>query len=251
MPLASVQSATQYVILTEYSDLSLSKKTAKNYSMSRSTTHTINCLCGQEHTAQAYEYVNIVDDPQLRYVVLAGLINVAICPNCGRRTPIATPFIYSDPVYELLVYVHPRADIPEEARAIILEKLRTVYMDANKPAQDDAEQSTAAKQGDRVAALTHSQAKEMPPLKVVFGLEQLNDVINNVLTPEDRLGRLAMSTQSHSPAERGQFHDITRKLASEMGCIIDVEDYPDEYTVWLYGSRRQVGALMRDLAPRG
>ena len=219
--------------------------------MSRSTTHTLHCLCGQEHTAQSYEYVNIADDPQLRYIVLAGLINVAICPNCGRRTTISTPFIYSDPAYELLVYVHPRADIPEEARTLILEKLRTVYMDANKSSQQDTEQETAAEQGDRFTALTHSQAKEMPPLKVVFGLEQLSEVINNVLVPEDRLGRLAMSTQSRSAAERGQFHDIARKLATEMGCCIDVEDYPDEYTVWLYGSRRQIGALMRDLAPRG
>lgn len=90
----------------------------------------------------------------------------------------------------------------------------------------------------------------MPPLKVIFGIEQLSELMSGVLTPEDRLGRLALNTQSRNEAERGQFHDIARKLASEMGCCIEVEDLPDEYTVWIYGARRQVGALMRELATR-
>ncbi len=60
-----------------------------------------------------------------------------------------------------------------------------------------------------------------------------------------------MNTQSRNEAERGQFLDIARKLAREMQCNIEVEDLPDEYTVWIYGSRRQIGALMRELAPRG
>jgi hypothetical protein len=34
-----------------------------------------------------------------------------------------------------------------------------------------------------------------------------------------------------------------------MKCQVDVEDLPDEYTVWLYGSRRQIGAIMRELNP--
>ena len=82
-------------------------------------------------------------------------------------------------------------------------------------------------------------------------LDQLTALINSVLSPKERLGRLALSTQSHDEAERGQFLDIARKLASEMHCNIDIEDLPDEYTVWLYGSRHQIGALMRELAPGG
>jgi hypothetical protein len=71
------------------------------------------------------------------------------------------------------------------------------------------------------------------------------------LSQDEWLGRLALSTRSRSNAERGQFLDIARKLASEMNCQVEVEELPDEYTVWLYGSRRQIGALMRELAPRG
>lgn len=221
--------------------------------MSRSTTQNFTCPCGTEFTGQVYEYINVIDDPQLRYVVLAGFINVSTCPNCGRKAAVSVPFIYSDPAYNLLIYVHPNADTPEEARMLILERLRSVYMDANKlkDQQENLSQAGDREQGDRTISLTHSQAKELPPLKVVFGLEQFADVANPVLSQEDKLGRLAMSTQSSDSAERGQFHMIARKLASEMDCFIEVEDMPDEYTVWIYGSRRQVGALMRELAPRG
>jgi len=69
------------------------------------------------------------------------------------------------------------------------------------------------------------------------------------LSPDERLGRIALSTQSSNVAERGQFLDIARKLASEMNCGVEVEDLPDEYTVWVFGSRRQIGALMRELTP--
>jgi len=196
---------------------------------------------------QQYEYVNVAADPLLRYIVLAGLINVAVCPNCGRRAAFATPFIYSDPAYGLLAYVHPRPNIPDEARLLILEKLRTTYKDivATQVQQEGDEN------GGRVVALSPSQASDFPPLKVLFGLEEVADVINGVLSPEERLGKLALNTQSRSEAARGQFLDIMRKFATEMGCFIEVEDLPDEYTVCLYGSRRQIGAIMRALAPRG
>lgn len=221
--------------------------------MSRSTTHNFTCPCGQTFTGQAYEYVNVADDLPLRYVVLAGLINVSVCPNCGRRAAISMPFVYSDPAYNLLAYVHPRADAPEDARLLIMEKLRDVYMDANKLQEQatDKDSDAGPNSGGRVVSLSSTEAKNMPPLKVIFGVEQLGELISGVLAPEDKMGRLALNTQSRNEAERGQFHDITRKLASEMGCCIEVEDLPDEYTVWVYGSRRQIGALMRELATQG
>jgi CpXC protein len=220
--------------------------------MSRYTTHTFTCLCGKVFNHQAYEYVNVGQDPQLRYVVLAGLLNVATCPDCGHRAAIATPFIYSDPNYKLLAYVHPRSDAPEEARALIFEHLRTVYMDIFAIQEHQRQMSNEqGGEGGHVLSLSVTEAEELPPLQVIFGVEHLQALINGVVTPDEKLGRLAMNTQSRNEAERGQFLDITRKLASEMNCLIEVEDLPDEYTVWLYGSRRQIGALMRELAPRG
>ncbi len=220
--------------------------------MSRATTHTFTCPCGKVFSYQQYEYVNVAADQLLRYIVLAGLVNVATCPNCGQRAAFATPFIYSDPAYGLLAYVHPRPNVPDEARLLILEKLRTTYRDiVAAQVQQEGDEDGEHVNGGRMVALSPSEAKDFPSLKVIFGVEQLVDVINGVLSPEERLGKLALHTQSRSEAARGQFLDIMRKFAAEMGCFIEVEDLPDEYTVWLYGSRRQIGAIMRALSPRG
>jgi hypothetical protein len=229
--------------------------------MSRSTHQTLTCPCGEVFSSPIYEYVNVAEDPQLRYTVLAGLLNVATCPVCGRRAAIAQPFIYSDPNHNLLAYVHPRSDAPEEARQLILEKLRNVYLDIvdgpparqgnGKPqTKNNGNGNNHKKNGTEPTSPT-SQAAQIPPLKVIFGLDQLHEVINASLSQEERLGRLALSTQSRSEAERGRLLDIARRLAQEMQCLVEVEDLPDEYTVWLFGSRRQIGALMRELAPRG
>ena len=94
------------------------------------------------------------------------------------------------------------------------------------------------------------QAQEIPPLQVVFGTDQLHVLINAVLSQEERLGRIALNTYSRDSAERGQFLHIARKLAQEMQCQIEVEDLSDEFTVWMFGSRRQIGAIMRELAAR-
>lgn len=190
-------------------------------------------------TSPIYEYVNVAHDPAFRYTILAGLLNVSTCPSCGRRAALARPFIYSDPTYALLAYVHPSANVPAEARAMILEKLRAVYMDAGETTVNVSSTTSATAERD------------LPNLHVLFGLDQLNELINAAVSPDDRLGRLALSTFSRSEAERGQLLDIARKLASEMQCQVEVEDMGVEYTVWLYGSRRQIGAIMRELALPG
>src|SRR5260370_8804727 len=85
-------------------DRSLAREQQRSRFMSRSTTHTFTCPCGKVFTYQQYEYVNGAEDPLLRYIVLAGLVNVATCPNCGRRAAFATPFIYSSPALYFLPY---------------------------------------------------------------------------------------------------------------------------------------------------
>lgn len=228
--------------------------------MSRSTPYTLTCPCGNTFTSPVYEYVNTAQDPQLQYTVLAGLLNVPTCPICGRRAALARPFVYSDPAHSLLVYVHPSANVPDEGRLVITEKLRNVYqqIDSQNPydgSEGGAIRRKAARNGSRTSQATTSRdqqkPQESPSLQVVFGLDELNELINAELSQEERLGRLALSTHSRSEAERGQMLDIARKFASEMQCQVEVEDMPDEYTVWLYGSRRQIGAIMRELAPRG
>lgn len=219
--------------------------------MSRSTNCTLTCPCGEVFTSQIYEYVNVAKDPQLQYTVLAGLLNVSTCPSCGRRAAIARPFIYSDPAHKLLAYVHPRGDAPEEARLMILEKLRNVYVNIVGDAEEQSDIELGGDISSIEVAVTADQVLELPPLQVVFGIDQLHELINAVLSQEERLGKLALNTRSRDEAERGQLLHIARKLALEMQCQVEVEELSDDYTVWLYGSRRKIGAIMRELAARG
>ncbi|HEY0756126.1 MAG TPA: CpXC domain-containing protein [Ktedonobacteraceae bacterium] len=211
--------------------------------MSRAITHTFNCPCGEQFEHTIYNYVNITREPRLRYIVLSGLLNVATCPHCGRKAAIGRPFIYSDPEHKLLAYVHPRNDAPEEARLMILEQLRNVY--ETIVSEGEAPECSA---DEPISESSAEQIMATPPLQVVFGNDQLHGLINATLSQHERLGKLALSTRSHAEAERGQMLDIARKLASEMNCQIEVENLEDEYTVWIFGPRRQIGALMRELS---
>ncbi|HEV2583170.1 MAG TPA: CpXC domain-containing protein [Ktedonobacteraceae bacterium] len=216
--------------------------------MSRSTTLRLTCACGEPLTITVYDYVNVAQDPQLRYTVMVGLLNSAVCPMCGRRTALAHPFIYSDPAHQLLAYVHPRGDAPDDARQLILDRLRETYLNI----VDNAGSATNGHNHAHMNGVNgaHNGATEIPPLQVIFGIDQLSDVIDAVLSQHERLGKLALSTQSRDTAERAQMLHLARKLALEMQCQVEVEDLPDEYTVWLFGARRQIGAIMRELSPR-
>jgi CpXC protein len=219
--------------------------------MSRSTNYTLTCPCGEVFNSPIYEYVNVSTDPQLLYTVLAGLLNVSTCPSCGRRSAISRPFIYSDSARNLLAYVYPRNDVPEEARLMILDKLSDVYTSiVGNIEQHPDHENGGVNDNMQGAVYLQDQAQEIPSLQVVFGTDQLHALINAVLSQEERLGRIALNTYSRDSAERGQLLHIARKLAQEMQCQIEVEDLSEEYTVWLFGSRRQIGAIMRELAAR-
>src|SRR5215472_15271304 len=159
-------------------------------SMSRSTQCMLTCPCGEVFSSSIYEYVNVAKDPQLQYTVLAGLLNVSTCPTCNRRAAIARPLIYSDPARNLLAYVHPRADAPEQARLLILEKLRTVYMNIAHDKLGSSRQGMYVERNGELPEVvkrvrTNDQysaylenAPDLPPLQVVFGLDQLGELIN-------------------------------------------------------------------------
>jgi hypothetical protein len=219
--------------------------------MSRATEYNFNCPCGEKFSSPIYDYVNVAKDPSLQYTVLAGLLNVSTCPSCGRRIAHSQPFIYSDPAHGLLAFVHPRNDVPEEARLLILDRLQTTYDSIVEDEElDGMDGDGEGVDNHTVSPEASGQIANTPPLQVIFGLDQLNEVINAVLSQDERMGRLALNTTSRDEAERGQLLLIARRLAREMECQVEVEDLPDEYTVWLFGARRHIGAIMRELAAR-
>jgi hypothetical protein len=136
--------------------------------------------------------------------------------------------------------------VPEEARLLILDRLQTTY----DTIVGDEDMDSDGADNHTVSVEASGDIANTPPLQVIFGLDQLAEVINAVLSLDERMGRLALNTTSRDEAERGQLLLIARRLAREMECQVEVEDLPDEYTVWLFGARRQIGAIMRELAAR-
>ncbi len=229
--------------------------------MARSVPYQFTCACGASFTTPVYEVVNVTLEPQLLYTTLAGLLNVATCPNCGRRAAVARPFLYHDVARGLFAYVHPRADLPEDQRERVLQHLRQAYavaveqslliQDENTPRlpllDEEGADDDMGLESIEPAEVGESDA---PPLRVIFGVEQLCELVNSQLAPEERLGKLALSSKSKQEDERRRLLTIANEMARQMNCQVEVEDEPGEYTVWLYGPRRAIGAMMRELAPR-
>jgi len=221
----------------------------------RSIKMKFSCACGTEFPADIYQAVNVTLEPQLLYRLLAGALNVATCPNCGRTAAAAQPFVYHDIARGLFAYVLPRADVSTEERNAILNRLRKVYSQAveeserllqNAPPGDEAPRPTVRRRSP-LDDLQERIEPEAPPMQVIFGVEQLVTLVDSLLEPSEKLGRVALSTRSSDQSERAQLARIAARMAEQMQCECQVDDEPDEYTVWIYGPRARTNVIAREL----
>lgn len=171
--------------------------------MPRSSMIRYTCECGQTFTSPVYQTVNVTLEPHLLYQTLAGLLNVAVCPNCGRKTVAALPFVYHDIERSLFAYVHPDADADEEVRERLLERLREVYDEAVAESDRILDQRHGAPRPTRNARdeMAARMEPDAPPMQVIFGIESLIALVDSLLEPEERLGRAALTARGvDSPA---------------------------------------------------
>ena len=232
--------------------------------MPRSSTMTYACECGTTFASTMYQTVNVTLEPQLLYRLLAGSLNVAVCPNCGRRIESDLPFIYHDMRRGLFAYAHPNAEAGDEERDQLLERLREVYDEAVGAserilAEERASQPTPPGQPDipRLTVRRRSPAEDLsaqlepsaPPMQVIFGREQLVALVDSLLEPEERLGRLALSARGAGPAQRERIVSIAERLASQFDLQVETEGIGSDFTVWVYGSRERIEALAAQMKP--
>lgn len=59
--------------------------------------------CGQQYVATVQNMVDAVQDPEDKVRLLSGRLNLAVCPNCGTPTAIATPLLFHDSDKEMLI----------------------------------------------------------------------------------------------------------------------------------------------------
>ena len=226
--------------------------------MPRSSTMTYTCECGATFTATMYQTVNVTLEPQLLYRLLAGSLNVAVCPNCGRKIESDLPFIYHDMRRGLFAYAHPNAEASDEERDLLLERLRQVYdeaVDASERILADERPSESPQPTPRLTVRRRSPSEDLsaqlepnaPPMQVIFGREQLVALVDSLLEPEERLGRVALSARGAGPQERERVLSIAERLASQLGLQVETEGQGSDFTVWVYGPRERVSALAAQL----
>lgn len=64
--------------------------------------------CRTPMHAQVFTLVDVGLQPELKNYLLAGQLNMAVCPNCGTPAMIAAPLIYHDPAKQLLLVHFPQ-----------------------------------------------------------------------------------------------------------------------------------------------
>jgi hypothetical protein len=222
--------------------------------MPRSAEMTFTCPCGETFPVTMYQTVNVTLEPELLYRLLAGSLNVAVCPNCGRKAMSAQPFIYHDMARGLFAYVHPRGDVSDEEREVLLARLRQIYdfAVAESDRLTQPRNQSRASVEPRVKRHTPEDdlariEPEVPPMQVIFGVDRLTTLVDSLLEPGERLARVALNTHSGAAEERTRLRVIAEHMAGEIGCLVEVEDTPDEYTAWIYGPRDKVNLLGKAL----
>ncbi|MFL5804051.1 MAG: CpXC domain-containing protein [Roseiflexaceae bacterium] len=79
--------------------------------------------CRTPMRAQVFTLVDVGRQPELKNYLLAGQLNLAVCPNCGTPAMIAAPLIYHDPAKQLFLVHFPQQlnARPEEQERFIGE----------------------------------------------------------------------------------------------------------------------------------
>lgn len=85
----------------------------------------INCpRCQTPFTADIHQVVDVGHDPQLKYELLNGTLNLFTCPNCGTSGQLATPILYHDPEHEMfMVHIPMEMNLPHEEQQRLIGKL--------------------------------------------------------------------------------------------------------------------------------
>lgn len=69
----------------------------------------LNCPnCRTPMRAQVFTLVDVGAQPELKNYLLAGQLNMAVCPNCGTPAMIAAPLLYHDPNKQLFLVYFPQ-----------------------------------------------------------------------------------------------------------------------------------------------
>jgi hypothetical protein len=95
----------------------------------------VNCpSCHHPFQVPVDQILDVRADPSAKMRVLNGLVNVAVCPQCGAGGPLGLPFLYHDPDQELaLLYMPMEAGRDDLERQRAIGSLTSAVMDSLPP----------------------------------------------------------------------------------------------------------------------
>lgn len=80
--------------------------------------------CQTPFTAEIHQVIDAGQNPQLKYELLNGTLNLFVCPNCGTSGQMATPLLYHDPAHEMfIVHVPMELNLPHQERQRLIGQL--------------------------------------------------------------------------------------------------------------------------------
>ena len=69
--------------------------------------------CGQPISTNILQIVDVDQNPQLKQMIMQGMLNVAQCQNCGWTGQVASPMVYHESAHDLLIsFVPMELNIP-------------------------------------------------------------------------------------------------------------------------------------------
>ncbi|MDD5687140.1 MAG: CpXC domain-containing protein [Elusimicrobia bacterium] len=125
--------------------------------MSYSNKQNVECSCGKEFEWDLWDSINVTTDPDLKEMMLNGLLNVVVCPYCGLLFYWERFLLYHDEKKRYLFYVynHDCKDNRDELR----EKAKIDY-------------ETVKQKSDNMFLADYK-------IEVFFGLDELVEFIKN------------------------------------------------------------------------
>lgn len=107
--------------------------------MSSAAYQTVPVTCPNCSNHFASPVLTIIDageNPEAKTLLLAGQINIAVCPQCGHAGRLSTPLVYHDPEKELLLtFVPSELGLPDVEQQQIIGDLTNRVMSHLSPDQ--------------------------------------------------------------------------------------------------------------------
>lgn len=87
--------------------------------------------CQTRYTAEVHQVIDVGQNPELKYALLNGQLNLAVCPNCGAGGQLSTSLLYHDPEHQLfMAYFPPELNLSQMQREQHLGQLTRQVIDA-------------------------------------------------------------------------------------------------------------------------